>query len=290
MKGNIRILGALLLSIALVAFGLYSRSHNNATQNGAIAVMDAPIKQYIESVDADKNGIPDWQEELSNNVIASISATGTPIDVNASYTPPTTYTGQFAESFFKEYLGGKVEGQDFSDPTSLVNDAVASIEESTASRVYNRAEILVDASADARTYGNQIAGIILNYPAGKENELTILERALKQNDASILDDLAPARDAYEGMIHDTLLVPTPEEFISEHLALLNAYEAILTDIRAAEIMFQDPLYGLARMKRYEEDIQGLYTALVGIHTLLTTKNISFTEDEDGVFFSLFKTL
>ncbi len=288
MKGNIRILGALLFSIALVALGLYSRSENNTTEDGALSVINAPVKQYIESVDADKNGIPDWQEELTKNVIVSITATGTPIDGNAEYTPPTTYTGQFAESFFKEYLGGKAGGQDFSDPTGLVNDAVQSIEESTASKVYSRAEIMVVPTADARAYGNRIAEIILKNPGGKESEIVILERALRENDASVLDELKPIREAYESMIRDTLLVPVPEEFVSEHLLLLNAYEAILTDIKAAEVIFQDPLYGLARMKRYSDDVQGMLNAFVSISQALKNQNISYTKEELGAFFLVFQ--
>lgn len=290
MKGYIRIGGAVFCGVAIIATAFYARSYGVSEKNGAVVVLEAPQKEYIESIDANQNGTPDWEDELRKNIIASINASttfeGTGTD---PYTPPTTYTGKFSEAFFKDYLVKKGSGDSLEDPTELINTAVASIEKSTESKRYSRLEIIAvpNSPTDIREYGNNISKIVMEHPAEGRFEAVILQKALEANDPSMLSDLSFIREDYEAMLRDTLLVSVPESLVRQHLDLLNAYESILTDIKAMEGMFNDPLYGLARMKRYGADGQNLVTAFRNIILTLGSNGVTYSKEEPGAYLYLF---
>jgi hypothetical protein len=83
------------------------------------------------------------------------------------------------------------------------------------------------------------------------------------------------------MIRDLLSTPVPAGLAHEHLNLLTSFEAILTDIRTMEQSFVDPLYTLARMKRYQDDVNGILYTFKAIEEKLTRSGIVFTETETG---------
>lgn len=295
MKGYIVIGGALLLSITLVGGTLYMRASEAATKSAPTGLsVVANTNPYIEVKDEDGNGVPDWEEDLSANVIASIKDTVNPYDVatETPYEPPTTFTGKFAESFMQDYLSQKTAGASFEDPTAFVNTAVESINKNTRSKRYSRPDVrtIPDSDVAVRDYGNSIGKIMLSYPGGKENEINILGRALEANDPSVLKELQPAREAYEGLIRDTLTVPVPESLVNEHLALLSVYEAVLSDIKAMEVMFDDPLYSLARVRVYTEDATNLGYAIQSLYRTLAGRGVVYTNEEPGVYLSLFANL
>lgn len=289
MKGYIRIGGALVFSIAIVVGALYLRGGTEKV-SGGVVVSVAPVRAYIESQDANGNKIPDWKESLSADAFGAVpTPTSLSASTSNSYTPPTTFTGKFSEALFQDYLEGKVAGGGTVDTKSLVTRAVSSVEANTTSKRYSRLEIQVvpDSQEAIRAYGTRVVEITQIYSANNKNEATILKRALEKNDPSILEELKPARKAYEDFIHYSLLMPVPELLVRQHLDLLNAYEAILSDIKAMQVAFDDPLLSLARVNAYQNDVLSLYTAYKNIGDVLTKEGITYANDEPGAFFYLF---
>lgn len=291
MKGKFGIGGAIIIGIVMILGAFYVKQNNSAQAQGTL-VIPMEVRTPLHTKDSNTNGIPDWEEDLQANIFETIqipTTTNATSSEGGTYVPPTTFTGKFSEAFFKDYLQGKVNGKDFSDPTEFINSAVDTVENSTASKRHTRLEIVIIPSTpeSIRAYGNRIAEITQINTVESENEALILQKALGTSDKSELDKLDPIYTVYTNIITDTLAMEVPETLAFEHLELLNAYEAILTDIGAMRIAFSDPLYALARTKQYQEDADSLFNALKNIAQKLTENEVTYSKDEPGAFFYLF---
>lgn len=290
MKGSVRIGGAVLCGIAIVAMAFWMRPHTPPPE-GNVAAVAAPERQYIQTKDSDGDGTKDWEEELSSEQFKTIADPVPATTDGGEYETPDTLTGQFAESFFKDYMQAKMRIGAVGPEEQVIASAVESIEKVTRDTLFTTRDIVVSPEADLsalRAYGNSVAHIIDTHSIDNINETLILKQALDANDPEILTYLKPIREVYEKIIRDTLDLSVPAPLIQEHLNLLNTYEAIHSDIEAMEKAFEDPLLTLARIKRYEDDAAGLLLALANLHEALKAMGIIYAEDEPGAFFHLFE--
>ena len=286
MSTNLRIGGATLLGVVIILGALYVE--NEKTKGAAMVgniVSTAPERQYIDTTDSNSDGVEDWKDGITDKIFKSIETPTSTLALRASesYTPPTTFTGKFSEAFFTDYMEGKVGGTDIQDKDALINNAIKAIEENTKSKIYTSRDIIIipDSMESLREYGNRIAEIIQRQKGNGENELFILKRAVETGDPKALDALVPITNAYTDVLRDTLLVPAPQSLVQNHIALLSAYEAVLTDVSAMGQVFSDPLYTMARVKRHEDDAMGLFYSLKNIATALVSKGIAYADDEPG---------
>ncbi len=290
MKGTIRIVGALAIGILVILGALYVQGGKETTATGTV-VAQAPERTSIAVTDSNNNGVQDWEESLTGKIYETIETPTSTISLETEeeYTPPTTFTGKFSEAFLKDYLEGKIDGQDFSDPSAFIGTAITAIEKNTQSKRHSRLELTIipDSDEAVRAYGNRVAEIMKTHSIDNENEAVILQKALTANDPALLEPLAPIKDVYGKTIVDTLRMDVPESLALTHLDLLNAYEAIFTDIEAMQQAFTDPLIALARTKGYEADSTQLYTALKNIALSLNARGVAYANDEHGSFFYIF---
>lgn len=302
MKGSIRIGGALVVGIGIILGALYM-SNQSLTTNPTLSdtSLGAPgtglTRDPIAIHDTDSDGVADWEETLQETVFRfAPTPTSTSLFApSATYTPPTTFTGKFSEAFLADYLDGKMAGQDFSDPASFVNSAVQSIDSSTRSTKHSRIELhIVDSNTEnVFAYGNGVVAITDTYAKTiehLENEMVILQKAIEGTDEEKLRELGPIVDAYANIIRDTLALPVPDIFANAHINLLNAYEAVYTDIYSMQFAFSDPLLTLARVRVYEDDMASFGFALKEIKTILDAQNILYTKEDPGSAFYVFDTL
>lgn len=291
VKGAFGIGGALIFGALIVLGALSVRGSVEAENSGHVVVAKAPERNPIETHDSDGDGIQDWEESLSQPHYKTIDTpTSTfSIDTTEAYTPPHTFTGKFSEAFFKDYLEGKMHGQDFKDPTAFIGTAVTAIEQNTKSMQHSRLEYTIVPSTEesVRLYGNNIGEINLRYPLETDNEMYILQKALEANDPKMLEDLSLIQSTYEHIVADLLQIPVPSDMVTQHTALLNAYEGVLADVKAMQLAFSDPLFSLARVKSYETDVKVLLQAFLDLRKIFETKEITFTNDEPGSLFYIF---
>lgn len=292
MTGYLRIGGALTLGVIIVltAF-LMIRNNSNAPAQLKGGLEVAPSRSYIEPTDTNGDGVPDWENGFTDRIFETIETPTSTDSVDAGYEPPVTFTGKFAEAFFKDYMSTKMSGADLSDPTELVNNAVTAIETNTAPKTHSPLDIemVPDSMESMREYGNAVTQVIQRYSLQNTNEAVILSRALEENDPEVLTELESVKAAYANFIANTLNIPVPESLAEEHLKLLNAYEAIYTDIAAMQLAFTDPLYSLARVREYQNDATTLGKTLQSIGKELKDKGIIYAKDETGSFFYIFKS-
>lgn len=294
MKGIVRIGGALGVGIVIILVALNVSNATGSDMSGSVVVAAAPERNYIESADSDGDGIKDWEESLGVRFteIADGGSSSTMSGTQASYTPPATLTGKFSEAFFKDYLEGKVKGVDFSRPESFINDAVTAIEKNTQSPKHSRLELTIMPTSFeiANAYGNELATIMHNNKSNVGNEIDILQKALDTRDSTLLAQLTPVMSMYTKTITDAQKMDVPDALVDTHIAFLNACEALATDIHAMQIAFDDPLYAIARVQKYNEDKRALYLSLKNISLALKAEGVTYMNDEPAAFFYLFENI
>ncbi len=294
MKGIVRIGGALAVGIVIILGALNVSNATSSDMSGSAIVAAAPERNYIESTDSDGDGVKDWEESLGTRFveIATSKSSSTPSGTSAPYTPPTTLTGKFSEAFFKDYLDGKVKGEDFSNPEAFIGNAVTAIEKNTQSPKHSRLELTIVPTTFeiANAYGNELATIMHANKSHVGNEIDILQKALDTHDSAPLAQLTPVMNMYIETIIDAQKMTVPEAFVDTHIAFLNACEALVTDIHAMQIAFDDPLYAIARVQKYNEDKKALYLSLKNVSLAFKAEGVTYTNDELGAFFYLFENI
>lgn len=259
-----RIAGAFIIGFFIVS-GAFVMAKNKVTKSSAVAVIPVIERQHIDISDRDKDGVPDWQDALLTEdpiIIATSTAT---------YTPPTTVTGKFAVSFFKDFIHSKIYGVLGDSKEDLVKKTITQLKKEAVDELFTQDDIQVIANTDTpslRVYGNQVAQIILDQEVATENELMILQDALDYNQPETLEKLSPIATAYGDVLLDLLALEVPPSYTQKHLDLLNALNAVLTDVRAMQNVDHDAMYALLRVKRYQDDALGLSNALTNLFNAL----------------------
>lgn len=294
VKRTVRIGGALIVGIVIILIALRVSSTNSSAAS-EVVVLDTPTRTYIESLDSNGDGIKDWEETLNKQFVDATPAPeeGASAQGTDPYVPPTTFTGKFSEAFFQDYLDGKTQGSDFSDPTAFIGNAVQAIEQNTQSKKHSRLELTVipSDSDSIREYGNALALILQkNASHGGKSEAEILENALRKNDPSALSALDPIYTMYTQSIKDALLIEVPDALIEQHLVFLNAVEACATNVQAMKETYTDPLLSLARLKEYNNTKKALYTSFKNFALAFNEEGIFFENGEPSRFFYLFENI
>ena len=284
MKGIIRIGGALVFSIAVIAGTFFYTQRNTpaavSSADSTVIVVAQNTRPYISLEDENENGISDWEESFERISVESLFG----ISSTSEYTAPDTISGKFSQIFFAEFMQAYAnDNLDGIGKQELIDDMISSLETGERRDRYTTNDIIVGENTDAalREYGNTIAAITYIYSpsAPSDDELSILQRALTQNDESILDELMPLQEAYENYIRETLLVPVPPEFVGEHVELLNIYQAVSDDMAAFRIVFSDPLYTLTQIEQYISDASELGVLYVQIYAQLFDWGMRYSETE-----------
>lgn len=236
-------------------------------------VAPAPDRTFIEIDDQDGDGIADWKQTLpSVGLRATTTASTTP--ETHTRTVAVNALQRLMESNMQPELGEGVEG--------ITGDIDTYIQSLAIDTLLVEADISLsdDTSSTAlRAYGNSIARIVRDNAMEGEvaTEIELLERALQANDPELLADLARIAASYEGMIADMRALSVPRTYVKEHLDLVNTYQAMLINIRAFEAAFTDPVYSLVRFQRHQEDMRGVWQAIVNVYTELHEDGIRWTD-------------
>ena len=290
MFGNKKVTGAFLIGFALIA-GSYVVSNfgKNAepiTANIYTATTPLAPRIFIPIVDSDQNGVEDWREDF-------VSETPLIIDESTSTVPyemPTSLTDQVGIQLFKSILEAKTMGKVGPSQTEIVQKAADQLRKTVKDVIYgpNNVTTIPLSPTAVRTYGNTMAQIILNNnQPDSENELTILDRAVKSEDPEELKKLNPLALMYKNLRDQSIATPVPEPFLKQHLDLINTYQALYKNLSDMQLVFSDPVVALMRVKRYQDDAIGLSLALQNIYNMVLPYASVFESNDPAVLFVVF---
>lgn len=262
MRINPRIAVAFVVGLTMAggAYMLSKNSESKEASNQLIVSAENPVRQFISVADEDRDGLPDWQNSLSIHTI------------NLDEEQEDTRTSSLAVELAT--LTTATEAS----PDSILASIGGELAFEALDNEYTPLDIKIiedNSQASLRSYGNKVADIALKNapPAGTEDELTVLNRALVRNDPDILNNLSPTILSYERMIGEMLVMSVPSSMVREHLSLLNVYQAILNDIKGFQGVFEDALPAMMRFRRYQADVEALYVALNLVYLRLHNEGI-----------------
>lgn len=292
MKGqsNSRVVGATVIGFALV-FGAYVLSNfgepRYAPQTAAVQTTESTARVAIEVVDEDNNGIEDWRDDfvITEPVV---------VDKQASdYTPPDTLTGQMSISFMEGIIRSRGYGPFGSTEEEVIASTVDILSKETDVSLYDTPDVIImeDWDEDAIVqYANTAARVLYNNSVPDlESELFILHDVLSNKAENRVSELVTLASVYKNYRDGMLQIPVPAILTKEHLDLINAYHALYNDIDAMTLAQSDPAVTLLRLKRYEEDVEGMAYALDNLYTAIQPFAGLFTTEDPALLFAAFST-
>lgn len=274
------------VGIILVTGSFYVRAGNESIEGDISVVSKPPERTYIHAKDSDGDGVSDWAEELLRDR-EEISAK---LDPEEPYVPPSTLTQKFSINFFQDYLYSKGLGGYAGTKEELAEKAIEILGNEARDNIYTIDDIVIgfDDSPEAlRLYGNQLASIVVNNSQPTKNnqaETDILEQAMATKNPAKLAELDPIIEAYREYFEQTKATPVPPSLVQQHVDLVNVYNAVLNDLLAMRLTFEDPLLSLLRVKRYNDDIGGMVYVYYNIDRVLRRNGITYQDDEPGALF------
>lgn len=290
MSGNPRVIGACVIGFAIVsgAFVL-SNFGNPPAQPGTVkvAVSSAPLRTAIAVKDEDGDGLEDWRNSLAIGNPVSLSAVP---EVAGAYERPDTLSDDFSVNFFEQIIRSKMYGEFGSSEEEVIQKSIAEATQRASDTLYDQRDIIVISDTDEaiRAYGNRAANIITdNNVPDSRNESVILKNALDRQDEAVLEELIPLSQMYADMRDQYLNTPVPQKLVTQHLNLINSFNAIHNDIEGMRDTFDDPLYSLVRVKRYQDDVTGLTYSLSNLYLRLAETPEVFEPNDSALLFIAF---
>ncbi len=292
MKANPKIIGATVVGFALIA-GAYVASNFGATgqssvESGVYAIATEPEPRvFIEVTDTNDDGIEDWREEFVADTPLMLDTSAA---ASSSYEMPKTITDQVGIQLFQSVLQAKGRGNVGPDQDAVIAQTAERLRATIADVIYTNKDItVVESSPEAiRTYANTLGEILINNNVpGSEDELVIIDRALRTENPEELKKLEPIITMYKNMRDQTMATPVPRGFEKQQLDLINVYQAVYATLDGMKLVFTDPVVALLRVKRYQDDATGLGLALQNMYTALIPHAALFTTNDSALVFVAF---
>lgn len=288
MQPNSKIIGSFVIGFALVAgtylmtnFGKPVGQYSEPPQITA-SQQAAPIRSAIAVSDEDGNGIEDWRDEFVQTEPIILDAS-----VRERYEAPQTLTGKMGLNFIQDVLTARQYDGLGRTQDQIINDTVSSVINETSQAIFDTPDIKMIRNwneQSVRTYSNAVALAILeNNKTDLENEILILQDIVNRNDTSRIAELETLAELYR-LTRDAIIeIPVPEVFAKQHLDLINSLHAVHHDVLGMTLAYEDPVYALMRLKRYENDVLGMVKSLENLY-LAFEPYASIYEAADPAFF------
>lgn len=320
---NWRILVSAFLSVTLIV-GAYLLAQSVQSPRSAEASPESALLQAIATKDSDGDGLSDWEEALygtNQNItdsfklgmtdgaavtnglivpkaIADISVTAslpTSVDSNGLPRAPSddTLTAVFSKHFFTSYLSAKQDkgGADLSEEemANIANESLNALSSAVAIAPDFKSlkDLTVSVSgADAlKEFAVKAEAILIKNKANaSKSEISYLQDAVQNNDASALTHIASIAKAYRDSAVGLAALPVPSELAEEVLALINAMirvSAITADFARVN---DDPLATMLALKQYPQTVLAIGTAFINISEAYRTAEVSMPTETPGASF------
>ena len=257
-RGASSIATAAALSVAILIAATGSYIGEKMSAKGAAALADArePAEQqeYIPLSDADGNGIPDWQDELTKGgiTIATSSASST-----ISSDPASKIGGAIAQSLVNGYLSLK-ESDSYtpSRGEQLAGTIATNIHVSGIAKVHTSDELTIDQDdsekrvLEYRSDMRAATAVLVDLEA--EPEFSLFARFIATGDSAWLDKLSEATKNYRTAEENMLKVSVPASAAETHLRVVNATAKFAETLERLVRFANDPLATMALLRTYNE--------------------------------------
>jgi len=288
---NPKIIGACLIGFTIVG-GTYVLSnfgearHSQTTGMFAVAANE-PLRFPIEVQDTSGNGIEDWRDQFVSSPTIQLGTSSAP----TLYTPPETITERLGvnlmEGFFASLGPVPIKPRE-----RVISDTVTNLEKMvTSDEIYDIRDIIIGQDVSdlaVKNYGNALALIIQgDGQHNLRNELVILRDYQELGGEKYLEQLKTLSNTYKRYRDETLKLRVPSIFAKQHLDLINVFHALHLNIEAMTKSDVDPIVPFMRLKRYEEDVEGLALAMHNMYEAFATRANVFGINDPAILFVKF---
>ncbi len=281
-RAKLKIFAAVFVGTFLVGGSFYLKAQREpmAVASNTESAPTLGVRKYIPVVDSNLDGVPDWQAELVE---------GEPIFVDASstepYVPPDTVSGQFVYKFNQDVTTLDVYGLLDEHRADLIEASVKHIEKETMEEIYTEADLTsIVATTDKealKAYGNLVAGTFYTFLVSEETEYEIFDRMTADGNPKHIEKLKVIEGQYDKMITYLLNMQVPEQYVFEHLAIVNGLSAMRENVYGMQLLFDDPYYTAGRYRRFIEDFLVMKNAVSSLYdALYLDEKIVFTDQDN----------
>ncbi|MDO8620307.1 MAG: hypothetical protein Q7R64_03085 [bacterium] len=197
-----------------------------------------------------------------------------------------TETDRLSRELFAKYLTMRKSGAPFTaeDEEKLLEEFTNRPIDTAPQKIYTEDDIVLaktDTGASLHAYGNALGSVITAHIDTGENELTIFERALQNEDELDLGSLDNRVKRYESILSGFKAIPAPMSVKGMHIALLNALEALKESVAGMALALTDPVHSLPAAVAYPTAVEKLATAFSDISSYFAQKQVTFGKEEGG---------
>ena len=262
----IAITAALSLAVLIGAIGI--KAGNIMGQSARIVDTSAlePVERqnFVPTDDNNRNGVPDWQDELSSAGVAIATTTAT--STLGEITDRLEYvTADVANMLYGGYVSLKqYDSYTPARADELGNRVAASIvaPEDFVPHTVNELQIHDDTSeAQVLKYRSHMREALASMVTSDGPEFELFARYLETRDPLWLQALLDASDRYRIAEEKMLLVQVPKDAASEHLRALNATGAYARTLEHMAAFKSDNAFSyMALLKTHSNNEEQLLTS------------------------------
>ncbi len=192
----------------------------------------------------------------------------------------TTVTAQLSKDFFSQYLllkkGGKqLTSEDTGKIASNVINSGKYTDISGAVYVAKNLHVTNQTSREnLKKYMNEVnLSLKTRSSQIKENPIVIINKVAQSQDEKDLAGLDKLISIAQGFINDFLNMTVPENAVTVHLALLNSFSNLLSDLQGMRMILVDPVRSLSAIGQYNKHNLDFYTALKNMNSYFSINGL-----------------
>lgn len=280
--GSIRIAAAVSVAMLFIVTAVkWSPNH----ESPLIKIREsAPlsVRHYIDEVDSDGDGLPDWQETLTGTDIYNADSDGdgvpdTVSDASDTFllsdnTSPTTtdatLAGTIGSRLFDEYTLLKKRGAYTPTQASELGERLSkNIRPDIAVTFYAVDDLTVFDTTSKKTveeHREALKVAVAPFFNLSEPEFAIYGQFMESGDSILLQKLTDHAEVYREVAEGVREVPVPKDLTSVHLEIVNSLLLFASVLDAMVHEADDPLASLALLGTYSQSelyIQAAFSAL-----------------------------
>jgi hypothetical protein len=191
----------------------------------------------------------------------------------------TTITAQLSKDFFSQYLLLKKGGKEITaeDTAQIANNIVASGKYTDINApiyVSKNLKIIPPDTEEVKKYRDSVNLSLKNRSSQiKTDPILILNKVIKSQDEKDLAELDPLIVIAKGFVNDFLNIPVPSDAVNVHLALLNSFSNLLSDMEGMRVILVDPIRSLTVVGKYSQHTTEFYAALNNMNAYFKAKGL-----------------
>lgn len=259
------IAAAVSIAVLLAALGAYVGRHMQPTpETTARDLAPAEARSYVELVDADQNGIPDWRDELAIAGVAFATSTET-----ASSTPsdPVSSLGTLV---FDAIASGYVALKQYDEYTpsrgeQLAETIAANLRAPNTFTPHTTDSLIIEEGEASLTRilqyrADMRLAVIPMIDWNAEPEFALFGRYIATGETVWLDKLGAIAEQYRKVESNMLNITIPASAGEVHLRALNAIAKYAETLERLIRFADDPIATAALLRTYNEDEREFFLA------------------------------